>query len=38
MGKIYEYFFKVKDGGTIPLAYIILFGALLITAMIVFKN
>lgn len=38
MKKIYDYFFKLNNGGTIPLAYIILFGAFLITALIVFKN
>jgi len=38
MKKIYEYFFKVNNGGTIPLSYIILFIAALMTALIVFKN
>ena len=36
--KLYEYLFKVKNGSTIPLAYIILFGVGLITTLMYFKN
>jgi len=48
MNKIYNYLFKVKNGGTIPVVYIILFGvavvatvalaAFLITTLLYFKN
>lgn len=38
MNKIYNYLFKVKNGETIPVGYIILFGAALITALLYFKN
>ncbi len=37
MKKIYDYFFKKKDGETLSLGWIIIFGSLLIIALLLQK-